>query len=59
MRLNKNERIDDLQLNNLRIIQNSKEFYFGIDSVLLSHFAKRAKTIVNLRIAKEEIVTIV
>ncbi len=43
MEWNKNERIDDLQLNNLKIIQNSKEFCFGIDSVLLSDFAKRAK----------------
>ena len=43
MKLNENERIDDLQLNNLKIIQNSKEFCFGIDSVLLSDFAMRAK----------------
>ena len=43
MILKENERIDDLQLNNLKIIQNSKEFCFGIDSVLLSDFAKRAK----------------
>ena len=43
MELKQNERIDDLQLNNLKIIQNSKEFCFGIDSVLLSDFAKSAK----------------
>ncbi len=43
MELKLNERIDDLQLNNLKIIQNSKEFCFGIDSVLLSDFAKGAK----------------
>ncbi len=43
MKLKSNERIDDLQLNNLKIIQNSKEFCFGIDSVLLSDFAKGAK----------------
>ncbi len=43
MELKANERIDDLQLNNLKIIQNSKEFCFGIDSVLLSDFAKGAK----------------
>ncbi len=43
MKLKQNERIDDLQLNNLKIIQNSKEFCFGIDSVLLSDFAKGAK----------------
>ena len=34
------ERIDDLQLNKLRIIQNPKWFCFGIDAVLLSHFIK-------------------
>ena len=43
MDLKQNERIDDLQLNNLKIIQNSKEFCFGIDSVLLSDFAMRSK----------------
>ena len=36
MNLNENERIDDLELNNLKIIQNTKWFCFGIDSVLLS-----------------------
>lgn len=40
MKLNDNERIDDLELNNLKIIQNKKLFCFGIDSVLLSDFAK-------------------
>lgn len=34
-----NERIDDLQRNNLRIIQNPEKFCFGIDAVLLSSFA--------------------
>ncbi len=43
MKLKQNERVDDLQLNNLKIIQNSKDFCFGIDSVLLSDFAKGAK----------------
>jgi len=43
MTLKQNERIDDLQLDNLKVIQNSKEFCFGIDSVLLSDFAKGAK----------------
>lgn len=38
--LKDNERIDDLQLNNLKIIQNKEGFCFGIDSVLLSDFAK-------------------
>lgn len=37
------ERIDDLQINNLKIIQNKTGFCFGIDSVLLSDFAKEIK----------------
>jgi len=41
--LKDNERIDDLQINNLKIIQNPKGFCFGIDSVLLSDFAKNIK----------------
>lgn len=32
------ERLDDLQLNDLQIIQNPKSFCFGIDAVLLSGF---------------------
>lgn len=38
--LKEDERIDDLQLNNLKIIQNKNGFCFGIDSVILSDFAK-------------------
>ncbi|HHW32239.1 MAG TPA: tRNA1(Val) (adenine(37)-N6)-methyltransferase [Clostridiaceae bacterium] len=34
-----NERIDDLQLNGLRIIQKREGFCFGIDAVLLANFA--------------------
>lgn len=41
--LKKNERIDDLEYKNLRIIQNSENFCFGMDSVLLSDFAKNIK----------------
>lgn len=41
--LEKNERIDDLQFNDLRIIQNKDGFCFGIDSVLLSDFAKNIR----------------
>lgn len=37
--INENERIDDLQLKGLRIIQNIDKFCFGIDAVLLSDFA--------------------
>lgn len=38
--LKENERIDDLQRNGYRIIQDSKRFCFGMDAVLLSGFAK-------------------
>lgn len=41
--IKENERIDDLELNNLKIIQNKECFCFGIDSVLLSDFAKNIK----------------
>lgn len=43
MELKENERIDDLELNDLKIIQNKNGFCFGIDSVLLSDFAKEIK----------------
>lgn len=33
------ERIDDLQLNGLSLIQSAEAFRFGTDSVLLAHFA--------------------
>ena len=39
--LNKNERIDDLHLNNLKLIQNPNQFCFGVDAVLLSHFSSK------------------
>ena len=38
--LKENERIDDLQRNNYRIIQNPQKFCFGMDAVLLSGFAR-------------------
>ena len=40
---NDDERIDDLEFKNLKIIQNTKGFCFGIDSVLLSDFSKNIK----------------
>ena len=43
MELNENERIDDLEYKGLKIIQNSKGFCFGVDSVVLSDFAKEIK----------------
>ena len=41
--LKENERIDDLEYKGLKIIQNKDGFCFGIDSVLLSDFAKQIK----------------
>lgn len=41
--LKENERIDDLQYKGLKIIQNKDGFCFGVDSVLLSNFAKNIK----------------
>lgn len=43
MELRENERIDNLEFKNLKIIQNSKGFCFGIDSILLSDFAKEVR----------------
>jgi len=34
------ERVDDLQLNDLHIIQSENGFRFGMDAVLLSDFAR-------------------
>lgn len=41
--LKKDERIDDLEYKGLKIIQNKNCFCFGMDSVLLSDFAKDIK----------------
>lgn len=41
--LKENERIDDLEFKGLKIIQKENGFCFGIDSVLLSNFAKEIK----------------
>lgn len=41
--LKKDERMDDLEINNFKIIQNINMFCFGIDAVLLSHFSKAKK----------------
>ena len=38
--LKENERIDDLQKNHYRIIQDPGRFCFGMDAVLLSGFAR-------------------
>ena len=41
--LGKDESIDDLQLNGLQLIQKEQGFRFGVDAVLLSHFANVKK----------------
>ena len=43
MELKENERVDNLEYKNLKIIQNKNGFCFGIDSVLLVDFAKDIK----------------
>lgn len=43
IKLNKNEKIEDLQYKNLKIIQNKKGFCFGIDSILLANFSKQIR----------------
>lgn len=40
LKLKENERIDDLQRNGYRIIQNPQKFCFGMDAVLLSGFVR-------------------
>lgn len=49
-RLHPGERIDDLQLNGLEIIQDPDRFCFGIDAVMLSDFArvKEDETVLDL-----------
>ena len=43
IKLDENERIDDLEYKNLKIIQNTKGFCFGMDSILLTGFARNIK----------------
>ena len=48
--INIDESIDDLQLNGLRLIQKQQGFRFGVDAVLLSHFAnvKKKNRVIDL-----------
>lgn len=46
--LKENERIDDLEFKELKIIQNKDGFCFGIDSILLTDFAKNIKQNLNI-----------
>ena len=48
IKLKENERIDDLEWKGLKIIQNKEGFCFGMDSVLLSEFAKNMKKEANV-----------
>ena len=50
MELQPHERLDDLLINNLKIIQHRHQFRFAIDAVLLAHFAtvKQGVTAVDL-----------
>lgn len=43
IKLIENERIDDLEYKGLKIIQDKEGFCFGIDSILLTDFAKEIK----------------
>lgn len=43
IRLRDNERLDDLQRNGYRIIQNPEKFCFGMDAVLLTGFARAGR----------------
>lgn len=38
IRINSDERIDDLEYNGLKILQKKEGFCFGMDSVILSNF---------------------
>lgn len=44
MILEENERLDDLQLNNLKMIQNKKLYNFTCDAVILANFIKAKHT---------------
>ncbi len=46
--LKENERIDDLEYKGLKIIQDKSGFCFGIDSILLTNFAKNIKNNSNV-----------
>lgn len=50
IKLNENERIDDLQYKGLKIIQKIDGFCFGLDAVLLANFAdiKKGDEVIDL-----------
>lgn len=48
MFISENESVDELQINNLKIIQKNNGFKFGTDAVLLSDFAKTVPSLKTL-----------
>jgi tRNA1Val (adenine37-N6)-methyltransferase len=40
LKINEGERVDDLQIRGYQIIQDPKRFCFGVDAVMLAHYAK-------------------
>ena len=50
IKLKDTERIDDIQLKGLRLIQDTTGFCFGVDAVLLANFAtvRRGASVVDL-----------
>ena len=44
IQLSENERLDDLLCSGRHIIQNTQEFCFSIDAVLLAHYPKLKKS---------------
>jgi len=55
VKLNENERIDDLQCKGLKIIQKKDGFCFGLDAVLLANFAdiKKGDTVIGPRYGQQ------
>ena len=56
VQIKENERIDDLQIKDYRIIQKTDGFCFGIDAVLLSDYArvkKKSKVRVSGRVCQD------
>ena len=49
IKLKDTERIDDIQLKGLRLIQDTTGFCFGVDAVLLANFAtvRRGASVVD------------
>ena len=46
--LKEDERLDDLERNGYKIIQNPNKFCFGMDAVLLSGFARVRLSLIHI-----------